>query len=94
MKFFQPLSSETVVSSVSPLLYRYATPHNATGHGREEGEIQSISFAKIHVYPHRFNIGGEVVKESEDISILLRFDMYRDSSPHYCRDVNNDGGKK
>ena len=62
MKFFQPLSSETVVSSVSPLLYRYATPHNATGHGREEGEIQSISFAKIHVYPHRFNIGGEVVK--------------------------------
>lgn len=43
-------------------LYRYATPHNATGHGREEGEIQSISFAKIHVYPHRFNIGGEVVK--------------------------------
>ena len=61
MKFFQPLSSETVVSSVSPLLYRYATPHNATGHGREEGEIQSISFAKIHVYPHRFNIGGEVV---------------------------------
>ena len=62
MKFFQPLSSETVVSSVSSLLYRYATPHNATGHGREEGEIQSISFAKIHVYPHRFNIGGEVVK--------------------------------
>ena len=62
MKFFQPLSSETVVSSVSPLLYRYATPHNATGHSREEGEIQSISFAKIHVYPHRFNIGGEVVK--------------------------------
>ena len=62
MKFFQPLSSETVVSSVSPLLYRYATHHNATGHGREEGEIQSISFAKIHVYPHRFNIGGEVVK--------------------------------
>ena len=62
MKFFQPLSSETVVSSVSPLLYRYATPHNSTGHGREEGEIQSISFAKIHVYPHRFNIGGEVVK--------------------------------
>ena len=62
MKFFQPLSSETVVSSVSPLLYRYATPHNATVHGREEGEIQSISFAKIHVYPHRFNIGGEVVK--------------------------------
>ena len=62
MKFFQPLSSETVVSSVSPLLYRYATPHNAPGHGREEGEIQSISFAKIHVYPHRFNIGGEVVK--------------------------------
>ena len=62
MKFFQPLSSETVVSSVSPLLYRYATPHNGTGHGREEGEIQSISFAKIHVYPHRFNIGGEVVK--------------------------------
>ena len=58
MKFFQPLSSETVVSSVAPLLYRYATPHNAT----EEGEIQSISFAKIHVYPHRFNIGGEVVK--------------------------------
>ena len=37
MKFFQPLSSETVVSSVSSLLYRYATPHNATGHGREEG---------------------------------------------------------
>ena len=62
MKSFQPFFSEAVVSSVSPLLYRYAPPHNATGHGREEGEIQSISFAKIHVYPHRFNIGGEVVK--------------------------------
>ena len=42
MKFFQPLSSETIVSSVSPLLYRYATPHNATGHGREEGEILKL----------------------------------------------------
>ena len=51
MNSFQPFSLETIVSSVSPLLYRYATPHNATGHGREEGEIQSISFAKIHVYP-------------------------------------------
>ena len=62
MKSFQPLSSVRAVAHVAPLLFRYATPLNATGHGREEGEIQSISFAKIHVYPHRFNIGGEVVK--------------------------------
>ena len=34
--YFQPLSSETIVSSVS-LLYHFAAPCNATGYGRGEG---------------------------------------------------------
>ena len=34
MKSFQPLSSETTVSSVSPLYSLTETPRNATGHGR------------------------------------------------------------
>ena len=43
MKSFQPLSN-----------IANAAPRNVTGHGREEGEMQSIAFAQIHVYSHCF----------------------------------------
>ena len=43
MKSFQPLS-----------YIANAAPRNVTGHGRGEGEMQSISFAKIQVYSHGF----------------------------------------
>lgn len=44
MKSFQPLS-----------YIANAAPRNVTGHGRGEGEMQSISFAKIQVYSHGFS---------------------------------------
>ena len=45
MKSFQPLS-----------YIANAAPRNVTGHGRGEGEMQSIAFARIHVYSHCFFI--------------------------------------
>ena len=50
MKSFQPFSSEILYLRAIPYIVT-ATSRNATEYGKGEGEIQSISFAKIHVYP-------------------------------------------
>ena len=67
MKFFQPLSSETVVSSVSPLLYRYATPHNATGHGRERLRCISLSLLFRFYTCHPVMLRGTAMEELKNV---------------------------
>ena len=55
MKSFQPLSSETIVSSVSLLYIASQRPVRLRYTAEEKSRYNPLSFANIQGYPHEFS---------------------------------------